>query len=96
MDGESVTRGFAAAHGGKPPAYRKVISILLRGCASHYRVIASVIKKNARKARGFPPCAAAKPQDCMNIEENRILVTGASHGPGRSLALFGQSLSLRV
>ena len=52
-------RGFATAHGDKPPAYRCMLSInlrlrrRLRGVASRLNLVP------CRKGRAFPPCAAA-------------------------------------
>src|SRR5437879_3162873 len=59
----TTLRGSAAAHRGKPPAYRRG-SLTIRRL--RLRPSEAQPQKNkmmlARKAGGFPPCAVAKPQ----------------------------------
>ena len=68
--------GYAAAHSGKPPAFRNSPGILARLCLPQGSAcllslinqlnrggIASRVSNTFRKAGGFPPCAAAKPHN---------------------------------
>ena len=69
-------RGYAAAHGGKPPAYRHLTLLNSRLRRRGRGVASTLFKSHCRKGRAFPLCAAAEPRE---LSDNSFYPP--DHGP---------------